>query len=33
MRKHINIFITTVCFLIGIYAGDFARNQYINRRK
>jgi uncharacterized protein YneF (UPF0154 family) len=33
MRKHIAVIITTVCFVIGLYAGDFARNQYINRGK
>ena len=33
MHKHINMLITTVCFIIGLYAGDFARNQYLNRGK
>lgn len=33
MRKHVNVLITAICFVIGLYAGDFARNQYLNRGK
>jgi hypothetical protein len=33
MRKHINVAITTVCFVIGLYAGDAARTKYITRSK
>jgi hypothetical protein len=33
MRKHITAAITTVCFVIGLYAGDWARNKYITRSK
>lgn len=31
MRKHITAFITTVCFVIGLYVGDWARNKYITK--
>lgn len=27
MRKHLNVAITTVCFVIGIYFGDWARTK------
>jgi hypothetical protein len=33
MRKHVTMLITTVCFIIGLYAGDAARNKYITRSK
>jgi hypothetical protein len=33
MRKHITMLITTVCFIIGLYAGDAARTKYITRSK
>lgn len=33
MRKHITMAITTVCFVIGLYAGDTARNKFITRSK
>jgi len=33
MRKHITAAITTVCFVIGLYAGDWARTKYITRSK
>lgn len=33
MRKHLTAAITTVCFVIGLYAGDWARNKYITRSK
>lgn len=33
MRKHITVAFTTICFVIGIYAGDKARTLYISRSK
>jgi hypothetical protein len=33
MRKHITMAITTVCFVIGLYVGDTARNKIIARSK
>ena len=33
MRKHITMAITTVCFVIGLYIGDTARNKIIARSK
>ena len=33
MRKHIVAAITTVCFVIGLYAGDAARTKFISRNK
>lgn len=33
MRKHITMAITTVCFVIGLYIGDTARNKLIERSK
>lgn len=33
MRKHITVAFTTVCFVIGIYAGDKARTLYSSRSK
>jgi hypothetical protein len=33
MRKHITAVITTVCFVIGLYAGDKARTLYTSRSK
>jgi len=33
MRKHITVAITTVCFVIGLYTGDWARNKYTTRSK
>jgi hypothetical protein len=33
MRKHITMAITTVCFVIGLYIGDSARNRIIARSK
>jgi len=32
MRKHIGMAITTVCFLVGLYTGDWARNSYLKRK-
>ena len=33
MRKHIQVAITTVCFVVGLYTGDWARNKFIARSK
>ena len=33
MRKHITVAFTTICFVIGIYAGDRARTIYSSRSK
>jgi hypothetical protein len=33
MRKHLTVAFTTVCFVIGLYAGDKARTIYSSRRK
>ncbi len=32
MRKHITMAITTVCFVVGLYAGDRARTTYLRRK-
>jgi hypothetical protein len=32
MRKHITVAITTVCFVIGLYAGDKARSVFMKRK-
>jgi len=32
MRKHIAMAITTVCFVIGLYAGDKARSTFMKRK-
>lgn len=31
MRKHISMALTTVCFVVGLYAGDWARTKYTSR--
>ena len=31
MRKHISVAITTVCFVIGLYTGSWARTRFANR--
>jgi hypothetical protein len=33
MRKHLTVLFTTVCFVIGMYIGDSARNRIIARSK
>jgi hypothetical protein len=33
MRKHITVLFTTVCFVIGLYAGDTARTKILARSK
>lgn len=33
MRKHLTVIFTTICFVIGIYAGDRARTIYSSRSK
>jgi len=33
MRKHLNIVITTVCFVAGLYIGDAARTKFLARSK
>jgi hypothetical protein len=32
MRKHITMAITTVCFVVGLYAGDWARKNFIRKK-
>jgi hypothetical protein len=32
MRKHLTVAFTTVCFVIGIYAGDKARSVLMKRK-
>jgi hypothetical protein len=32
MRKHLTVAFTTVCFVIGIYAGDKARSVFMKRK-
>lgn len=33
MHKHIKMLVSTVCFVIGLYAGDKARTIITNRSK
>ena len=33
MRKHLTVIFTTMCFVIGLYAGDTARTKYLARSK
>lgn len=32
MRKHLAMVFTTVCFVIGLYAGDKARTTFMKRK-